>query len=131
MVPNVSCGPSSPANSDKKLPDLAVLITRATVDAYFRITADLLPTPLKCHYTFNLRDPSKLIQGMMAIHVQTLKKEEDLLNLWLHEAARCFRDRLINDSDKEWYNRMISEKMKAHVGVEWDPDDFKGRCMSE
>ncbi|CAD7977239.1 unnamed protein product, partial [Amoebophrya sp. A25] len=49
-----------------------------------------------------------------------------LLNLWLHEAARCFRDRLINDQDSDWFNKMIATRLKANVeGFEMDADDFK------
>lgn len=48
----------------------AAPLTKATVEGYFRITADLLPTPLKCHYTFNLRDPAKMIQGTDEYGVQ-------------------------------------------------------------
>ncbi|CAD7972922.1 unnamed protein product [Amoebophrya sp. A25] len=106
----------------------AAPITKATVEAYFRITADLLPTPIKCHYTFNLRDPAKMIQGMMMIETKKGGFEEPkaLLNLWLHEAARCFRDRLINDQDSDWFNKMIATRLKANVeGFEMDADDFK------
>ncbi len=79
----------------------ALPIIKATVAGYFRITADLLPTPSKCHYTFNLRDPAKMVQGMMMCFVKTsLNNPDDLFRLWHHEAARCFRDRLINDIDK-------------------------------
>jgi dynein heavy chain, axonemal len=38
------------------------LIT-ATLDVYSRCQAELLPTPTKSHYTFNLRDVSKVVQG--------------------------------------------------------------------
>jgi dynein heavy chain len=107
------------------LKDLAEPITKATVDGYFRITADLLPTPVKCHYTFNLRDPAKMIQGMMMVDVaKSLNKQDDLLRLWLHESARVFRDRLINDHDSAWFNSMIKNKMKEHLKVNWEEEVF-------
>eukprot|EP00392_Amoebophrya_sp_AT5.2_P005332 g5341.t1 len=94
----------------------AAPLTKATVEGYFRITADLLPTPLKCHYTFNLRDPAKMIQGMMMIDVKKgFEKQMDLVGLWMHEAARCFRDRLINEQDCSWFNKMIFTKLKQNV----------------
>lgn len=40
-------------------------IVSATVEIYDRIALDLLPTPEKSHYVFNLRDLSKCIQGML------------------------------------------------------------------
>lgn len=35
-------------------------IVKSTIAIYNRVTRDLLPTPSKCHYTFNLRDVSKV-----------------------------------------------------------------------
>ena len=51
------------------LQELAGPVVKSAVDMYNKITSDLLPTPVKCHYTFNLRDPAKMIQGMMMVNV--------------------------------------------------------------
>jgi len=44
------------ANTEK----LASPLVKATVEMYKTITEELLPTPTKSHYTFNLRDISKV-----------------------------------------------------------------------
>lgn len=41
----------------------AGLIVDAGVEIYNRLSVDLLPTPAKSHYVFNLRDLSKCVQG--------------------------------------------------------------------
>lgn len=38
-------------------------IVDATIDVFNTITKELLPTPQKSHYTFNLRDLAKVFQG--------------------------------------------------------------------
>jgi len=40
-------------------------IIKSGVQIYMSAISDFLPTPTKCHYTFNLRDMSKVIQGML------------------------------------------------------------------
>eukprot|EP00605_Chrysophyceae_sp_TOSAG23-4_P000859 GSChrysophyteH1.ASY1.ANO1.950.1 assembled CDS len=74
------------------------------VDIYMRIQKELLPTPSKSHYTFNLRDLSKVFQGLLMVHPKHLETKEKIIRLWAHEASRVFRDRLINDEDRKWFN---------------------------
>ena len=42
-------------------------IVGAAVEIYARMSTDLLPTPAKSHYVFNLRDLSKCIQGGLKV----------------------------------------------------------------
>jgi len=51
-------------------------IVSATVDIYQAIKRDLLPTPAKSHYTYNMRDLSKVFQGiaMVGVGVDTPEK---------------------------------------------------------
>lgn len=42
-------------------------IIDAAVEIYVRMSAELLPTPTKSHYVFNLRDLSKCIQGILQV----------------------------------------------------------------
>ena len=51
-------------------------VIRASVDLYQRTIQDFLPTPAKCHYTFNLRDLSKVVQGILMIRLQSLDSKE-------------------------------------------------------
>lgn len=55
---------------------LAEPIVDAAVEIYGRMSKDLLPTPAKSHYIFNLRDLSKCVQGMyvhMYVHTYICK----------------------------------------------------------
>ena len=40
-------------------------LVEATLELYKNVQASFLPTPLKCHYMFNLRDFAKVIQGQI------------------------------------------------------------------
>jgi len=48
----------------KGLEKLSYSIVKCTIDIYFKTSKDLLPTPSKSHYTFNLRDIWRVFQGL-------------------------------------------------------------------
>ena len=63
-------------------------VVAATVDLYTAIAGALLPTPAKSHYTFNLRDLSKVFIGMHAAgdtRASGVVDEAGYLRLWRHE----------------------------------------------
>ena len=60
----------------------------------------LLPTPLKSHYLFNLRDYAKVIMGICMTDKDHTPTVETLVRLWTHECLRVFSDRLTNTEDR-------------------------------
>lgn len=73
----------------------------------YRISEELLPTPAKSYYTFNLRDLSKQFQGILMATPSTCNSKDALARLWLHEACRVFADRLICQEDRQQLQKML------------------------
>ena len=74
-----------------------------SIEVFSTIARDLLPTPSKSHYTFNLRDLAKVFQGMLMVDQKKMNSKEQLARLWVHENKRVFADRLTCEEDHEWY----------------------------
>jgi dynein heavy chain len=60
-------------------------IVDATQAVYDGVEAKLRPIPIKSHYTFNLRDMSKIFQGICGGSAKLVQTKVDLLRLWVHE----------------------------------------------
>ncbi len=70
------------SESVKKISDGIVL---STLEFYKQIRKELLPIPSKFHYLFNLRDISKVFQGILQCSVDYANSSEKMLALWAHE----------------------------------------------
>jgi dynein heavy chain len=58
-------------------------------------------TPLKFHYIFNLRDLSKVYEGLLNTTVDKFQTREKFIRLWRNESMRVFSDRLIDNTDRD------------------------------
>lgn len=88
--------------------DTRELIVNMTLDLYKSVISKLLPTPSRFHYVFNLRDLSRLFEGMSKATPSTIRNTNELLRLWRNEATRVFHDRLISDEDRSFVHSKIS-----------------------
>lgn len=60
-------------------------VVEAVIKVYTEIKTNLLPTPNKSHYTFNLRDISKVFQGICSVSSKYCTSREGFARLWMHE----------------------------------------------
>lgn len=87
------------------------IITQATIDIYNSIVQTMLPTPTKIHYLFNLRDISKVFQGLLRSNKDYHDTKNSMARLWVHECFRVFADRLVDDEDRESFVTLLSDKL--------------------
>ncbi|XP_004388305.1 dynein axonemal heavy chain 6 [Trichechus manatus latirostris] len=102
-------------------------IVEAAVEIYNRMSIDLLPTPAKSHYVFNLRDLSKCVQGILQCDPGTIREEIQIFRLFCHECQRVFHDRLINNEDKHYFHVILTEMANKHFGIAIDLEYFLNR----
>lgn len=107
---------------NKKVHETIPNVVNATIKIFQSIKEAKLPIPAKFHYSFNLRDVSKVFMGMTQSSDDRVKTDETLVRLWVHEAQRVFHDRLINQEDKEWFYDQIGEIIKnCFLNLNKDP----------
>eukprot|EP00930_Biecheleria_cincta_P074768 TRINITY_DN6197_c0_g1_i1.p1 TRINITY_DN6197_c0_g1~~TRINITY_DN6197_c0_g1_i1.p1 ORF type:complete len:4188 (+),score=808.10 TRINITY_DN6197_c0_g1_i1:1794-12566(+) len=95
-------------------------VVKSTITMYEDISAAMLPTPAKSHYTFNLRDLSKVHLGMCAcVKGKSMDSADDAARCWAHECHRVFFDRLVTKEDQAWFKTRISEVLKENFKKDW------------
>lgn len=117
------------------------IVLDSTISLWNQIKKRLLPTPAKFHYVFNMRELSRVFQGICSVagkpDYQVIMKclnmpdNKDpnffLMALWRHECERVFEDKLVNYDDKKVFHDLLDkvtiEKFKDQFNM--DDDELK------
>ncbi|KAH0518122.1 Dynein heavy chain 8, axonemal [Microtus ochrogaster] len=78
----------------------------------------MLPTPSKFHYIFNLRDLSRIWQGMLTIKAEECDSIPTLMSLFKHECNRVIADRFITPEDEQWFNSQLIRAVEENISPE-------------
>lgn len=97
---------------NEKITSLKDNLINSTIQMYLNCSNQFKATPAKIHYTFNLRDVSRVFQGIAKTSAWVMKDDNSFVKLWIHECERVFKDRLINESDITQYEAIIANVMK-------------------
>ncbi|KAK9514800.1 hypothetical protein VZT92_025488 [Zoarces viviparus] len=95
-------------------------IVTATMEVYKKAVENLLPTPAKSHYTFNLRDFSRVVQGCLLLKKESLEDKTTMIRLFVHEVFRVYYDRLVDDKDRAWLYKLMNSILKDHFKESFD-----------
>lgn len=87
---------------------------------YKKAMLNLLPTPAKSHYTFNLRDFSRVIQGCLLVKKESVQNKHTMIRLFVHEVYRVYYDRLVDDTDQAWLFQLMKDILKTHFKESFD-----------
>ncbi|EGF78014.1 hypothetical protein BATDEDRAFT_91203 [Batrachochytrium dendrobatidis JAM81] len=96
---------------------LGDIITHSTIEIYNAVVSQLLPTPAKIHYLFNLRDISKVFQGILRANREYYDSRETMTKLWVHEIMRVFNDRLVDKPDRDYFSKLLDDKLNSHFST--------------
>ena len=109
--------------NDDEVPRITTLvcekILRATLELYHYVLDVLPPTPSKFHYIFNLRDLSRVFQGMSQSTANEIDSESAFVRLWRNEVLRVFHDRLVDANDRS----LVKQKIESLVIDYFDYDE--------
>ncbi|XP_034084207.1 dynein heavy chain 11, axonemal [Gymnodraco acuticeps] len=94
----------------------AASVVQAAISLHHKMVHSFLPTAIKFHYTFNLRDLSNVFQGILLARPDSVGESTDLALLWLHESCRVYSDRLVDDKDLQLFRKLQMETV--HVCFE-------------
>lgn len=77
----------------------------------------MLPTPSKFHYVFNLRDLSRIWQGILTVTNEGCDSESVFLELWRHECQRVISDRFVSQDEQMWFKATLDATARQELGT--------------
>ncbi|KAK3539191.1 hypothetical protein QTP86_029601 [Hemibagrus guttatus] len=99
---------------DENIQKICDTVTSCTLQLYKSIIKDLPPTPSKFHYIFNLRDLSRVYNGLTLTNAERFLTVTQFVRVWRNECLRVFHDRLVNETDKALVQGHIRTLIEEH-----------------
>lgn len=90
----------------------------AIISMYKEISQNLLPCPSQPFYIFNLRDISRVFQGILQTRPSVINSVEQFIKLWVHEVCRVFEDRINKPEQRSWFRQQIMRVLFLNFGAD-------------
>jgi dynein heavy chain len=105
-------------NWDKKVQGMASKLTEASIALHKEVSTKFLPSAVKFHYMFTMRDLTSVFKGLLSTRSKDYKTTSAISRLWYHEALRVYTDRLISEVEVQRCKDIV-----VNVGKRFIDDD--------
>jgi dynein heavy chain len=98
----------------------ATKFTETILKLFHFMVERMPPTPSKFHYIFNLRDLSRVSEGMCNATTDVVTASTDFVRMFRNECDRVFYDRLTTAEDQKVYRTELGAIIKQSFGGDAD-----------
>ncbi|BET02170.1 Dynein, axonemal heavy chain [Nesidiocoris tenuis] len=102
---------------------LYTLVVNLALALHDKVASTFLPTAIKFHYVFSLRDLSNIFQSIILSNQECINSPQAFLRLWTHEAERIYCDRLVSQKEQDSYKFILAEILKRYA-TEFKEEDI-------
>ncbi|EFC48546.1 hypothetical protein NAEGRDRAFT_55628 [Naegleria gruberi] len=103
---------------DRRVQTISTKLVDATIKLHKEVAKFFLPTAVKFHYQFNLREISNIFQGLCRSTKEHYSDPVHMIRLWMHEAFRVFSDRMTEQDDVNKFSAMATKISKDVLDCE-------------
>ena len=104
-------------------------ITDALIELHGSVANTFLPSAVKFHYQWNLRELSNVTQGICRALPEFYANPVTLCRLWIHEVERVFSDRMVHQTDITKFDEMRVAVTKKYFADE-NQEEVEARPIS-
>ncbi|XP_030080184.1 dynein heavy chain 5, axonemal-like [Drosophila hydei] len=122
---SIGVGYFSPSRFEEDVVEIIPFLVPLTRVFWQNVKIKMLPTPANFHYVFNLRDLSRIWEGILKVKTEECSTVEQVLKLWCHECTRVIADRFTAEKDKSWFLARMRIDAESHLedNFEQFPDE--------
>jgi dynein heavy chain len=91
-------------------------LVNATIELHRSVMNHFLPTSVKFHYQFNMRELGNIAQGLCRMTKEAYKEPLQVVRLWVHECERVLGDRLVSEADQAKFGEFRAATIRKFFG---------------
>ena len=106
-----------------------VSVVSAVIEIHQTVRVKFLPSAVKFHYNFNMRELVDVFQGLLQMSSEMYRRPVQAVRLFYHESARVFGDRLTTMDETKRFRKMLVDCTKKNFEEDSGEDALRMPCI--
>ncbi|XP_055373637.1 dynein beta chain, ciliary [Condylostylus longicornis] len=90
-------------------------LVNAAIALHQKVSSSFLPTAVKFHYNFNLRDIANIFVGILYGNSDSCPNSDMMIRLWFHESQRVYGDKLVDFNDINNFKKIAIDTLRKNI----------------